>query len=322
MKCEKQLIPFIETMFHSTGNLSIKEFPVRIQESFKRVDVVSAKWLNDTHLEATAVECKLGNDWDAVGFGLNQSIAYQTVFPKVYIAAEASRNDLGHLESVLSILGIGYIQVTSDNAQIELETGKNDLLDRTYFEFQVLNRLGRLVVCSEHWGKDHTRWGPGEDKSKFWISGKEIKKCNYLYQFQEPNMLVSGINFESTPDLKKFFSSTTPAELLKILRKLPQNAYLSISEFSLDKRCRKSNISRTTRVFKKFLNELQLKDLEERFEHARAYNYYIWFLVVKKRNIQNTKPTRSELRREVAKLEKDFGVLYEFILRKIIIRKS
>lgn len=199
---EIDLVPSIEALFRSVDSYPITEYPVWIQGSWKRVEVVSARWLNNTRLETIAVECKLGNDWDAIGRGLNQALAYQTMFPKVYIATEASVGDLGHLKKILSSLGIGYIQIFGKSAHIELETGKNILSDWALFQLQVVNQLGRFAVCSEHMGESYTRQGAGEGGTRFWMSGKEKKKSEgqwkYLTPKPVPAVLTIGLQYIET----------------------------------------------------------------------------------------------------------------------------
>ena len=314
------MIPPVINMFRSMGSVPVAEYPVRIHEESKRVDVAAANWRSDIHLQAAAVECKLGSDWDAVGQALNQAIAYQTVFPEVYIAAQTSRDSLAHMETVLSDLGVGYIRVIDrETARIELEPSHNTLLNQTQFRLQVLNRLGRLVVCSKHWEGD-IRSGR-TDTTGFWIAGKVREKCNYLFRFQNAIGLRSGINFESTAGLRKFFSSTTPVDLCDVLKRLPQDAEIVIHDFITDSLGRKTPASKTKESHRWTLHQLQLEDVERIIKHAKDRRYYIWLLVVRERSIMDEQPTQGELEREVIKLEKEFGELYDYILSKIYTRK-
>ena len=66
---------------------------------------------------------------------------------------------------------------------------------------------------------------------------------------------------------------------------------------------------------------MQLEDVERIIKHAEDKKHYIWLLVVRERSILDEQPTRGELEREVIKLEKEFGELYDYILSKIYRRK-
>lgn len=322
-KNEKDFYPLVESMFEKEGNQPINEFPINVQTITKRVDVCSAKWLSDSQFETAAVECKLGDNWSAVGDGLNQALAYQIVFPKVYVAAQTPKHKLGHLNQILPTLGIGYIQFTHKEAKIVLEPGENQLFNKEQHNLQVLNKLGRYIACLELWGKERTNKGWGEKGKSFWIGGRMIHKCNLLYQFHD-NRLVSGVNFESTEHLKRLFANTTPLELLDVLQTLPRDAYLSIYDFSLDKRRRKSRASTTSQKYRFLLDSLKLTDLNTIFEHARANNYYIWFLVTKEHEYKmgHKTPTRSDLTLEITTLENEFGPLYNFIITHITRQKG
>jgi hypothetical protein len=305
-------------MFQQDGYVTVSEYPILINDKPRRVDVVAAKWLGNDSFNAIAIECKLGSDCESVGQALNQAIAYQTVFPRVYIASEASKENLGYMKTVLADLGLGYMQVISkqDPIHVILEPTDSSLYNNKQFRLHVLNQLGRLVVWNDYWGEDEVKSGKS-GLSGFWIAGRIRRKCNYLFEFISSGVMWIGINFESTEYLRKFFQSTTPSGLLDTLRKIPSDAEIIISDFKTDKHGRKTPASKVVE-WKRFpLTHIQLGDINKIFKHANEMNHYIWFLVVKEWTYLNAKMSYRTFKAEVEQLENEFKPMYDFILKNI-----
>jgi hypothetical protein len=322
---ESELSKAIERSFKEKGVASGREYPVLIQGKHKRVDVVSAKWTGEKSLEVTAVECKRGNDWEAAGQALNQAIAYQTLFPYVYVATQAPLSELEHMIDALRYQGLGYISVNQGRSKIELRASESRLLDNSSFSMQVLHRLGRFAACCSHWGIQNTRLGAGEGLKRPFISGKQIENCNYIYQFHDlgANVLRFGVNLESTRILRKLLSPERISELFNVLRKLPQNACLRIHDFEVKEGDTKKSGTKTKekpfRIIQ--LGSLRRSDLECIVKHAEDVKHYVWLLVAKDEQPTESYPTRASLEDELRRYEKEFRLFYEYITTDVRAQK-
>jgi len=312
------------------------------KEPDNRIDVAGVKWADHAKLDSLAVECKRGGSWREVGSALNQALAYKKVFPRVYIAAEASENELDHMKAVLVALGLGYLQVDLDgNVPVreimQPEESQLPLTKENRFMSVVMRRLGRYAAYQSVWNTERMRWGHGESRRRFYISGYEENHLNFLWHYIESldpttgrpphdptfgnrgEFMERGINFESTLHLKRLFESTRPQDLLDVLKKLPDDAVLKLYDFELVGG-RKTQFSRTE--FCAELGAVALRDLTEHhikrlYEYCALRRYIVWLLVVKRSLIDESEDSCRSYAEEAGTLQKEFGPLYDFILDKI-----
>jgi len=344
---EKQISEQVCRMYQGLGYTVVREFSIKVGEiPDNRIDVAAVKWSEEGLLQAIAIECKRGNSWKEVGSALNQALAYKTVFRKVYIAAETSADELGHIRGILEFLGIGYIQVwmNEDEPPKELVPPSNKgpvLFDERMSNEAVMHRLGRYAVYESFWGKNETRWGPGEKRMMFFISGMERNHLNYLFHFvdYEPNsdpessydysfnrgnpFIEIGINLESTPRIQQLFTKVSKVDMLEALKKLPDDAVLKVHAFELiGKKERKmpySSISCDPLLDIKTIRELDLKDVDRLYYRAKENcDYNIWLAVVRRIRLEDISPSQYTFQEEVKNLECGFKPFYDFVSEHVM----
>ncbi len=337
---EKQLSRQLCYKYLNDEYTVVREFSVKVGDRLvNRIDVAAVKWLEDGFLEAIAIECKRGNSWFEVGSALNQALAYKTIFPKVYIAAETTERDLGHLREVLQALGLGYIQVKVDDEKTPIEVlspsseGPN-LFDESMFNEIVVHRLGRYAAYESYWGRKETRCGPGEERKSFFISGRERKHLNYLCHFVEPNsgydtsftddasFIEIGINLESTPSIRTIFKKVPERDFLDVLKKLPHDAVLKAHPFQLMGETRRKMPYSKIKINRPIIDitridELGMKDVKRLYSESEKMRYHIWFAVVNRILLENLKISRSAYLNEVKALESDYRPFYDFVAENV-----
>lgn len=232
----------IEDMFLKKGYFSIsarKKFPSeRVHSSFgvnvhgarKKIDVVAFR-AADRDIEAKAVECKMGQTWEAAGEALGQATAYQRLFPDVYVATQATEESLKHVESLLRELGLGYISVTEDGqAQEIFPPSHNIRFNQKEYELQVKGKAIALLACHEVLGSDNFQFGRADNPCQIWVSS--LEPCNISCSIDEGDIFWFALNIESKPVVHRIFSKVEVEELYELLSNLPPSYEIWLWKFS------------------------------------------------------------------------------------------
>jgi hypothetical protein len=232
------------------------------------------------------------------------------------------------MENVLRSLGLGYIHVEmksreSGEASIVFRPEKSNIIEESRMMNQVLHPLGHLQVWKEYWGEVPTRYGAGDEQSRFWVGAYPdpigLKaRCNYLAQFHPTGSIVQGVNFESQTYLRKFFENADKAEFLDVLRSLPQDTIISQHHFEpLRNDKTKTQASKPCEGKETSLSEVDASAIRSLFRYAEEKQHAIWLLIALKSNIARRSPVRSSVLDNVKRLVGDFGPLYKFIINNI-----
>jgi len=308
---------------------TIEEYPFSIdEEKGRRIDVAAAKWSRESSLEVAAVECKRGQGWKSIETAIGQAVTYQTFFPFVYVATQTPEEGLGHMENVLRSLGLGYIHVEmksreSGEASIVFRPEKSSIIEESRMMNQVLHPLGHLLVWKEYWGEVPTRYGAGDEQSRFWVGAYPdpigLKaRCNYLAQFHPTGSIVQGVNFESQTYLRKFFENADKAEFLDVLRSIPHDAIMSQHHFEPLRDGRtKTQASKPCEGKETPLSEVDASAIRSLFRYAEEKQNAIWLLIALKSKTPRNRPRKPSILKDVKRLVGDFDPLYEFIIDNI-----
>jgi hypothetical protein len=238
---EKVLYKPIEDMFVKRGYFSISSrkklprervhspFGVDVHGVTKKVDVVAFKGIND-ELEAEAVECKLGRTWEAAGEAIGQATAYQRMFPEVYVATEASEDNLKHVESLLRQLGLGYIMVGKDKAEEIFPPSHNIRFNQKEYELQVKGKAIALLAGYEVLGIDNFQFGRADKPYQIWLSSLEA--CNITCSYNK-GVFWFGSNLEKKEAVERIFSKIKAKELYDLLHGLSSEYRFWLAKFAL-----------------------------------------------------------------------------------------
>lgn len=135
-----------------------KEFhyvPGRGLERGARPDVAGFRWQNDFEVEAVAVECKASaSPRYLMETALGQAREYQLVFPYVYLAVPALKEEnLRRLEYALRSLAMGLYVVKDDEVVEKWRAGVSLRLDYHGFLFKVRQVAAGILTYVEVVGK-------------------------------------------------------------------------------------------------------------------------------------------------------------------------
>lgn len=268
----------VEDMFFKEGYFSISarkklsgervhsSFGVSVHGVTKKIDVVAFKSI-DSEVEAKAVECKYGETWEAAGQALGQATAYQRIFPEVYVASQASEENLKHVESLLRELGLGYICVKNGKAEEVFPPGHNIRFNRKEFDLQVKGKAIALLALREALGSNF-QFGRADVPSYVWVSSLEPGNltCSILEPYGEGSFWFA-LNIERKREINKIFSKVKVKKLCKLLSSLPSNYKLWIGKFA------SYRPKKYVQEEERSVSQLKLHDIESYLNKMRKWNW-------------------------------------------------
>lgn len=171
---ESDLYPPLRTFLETNGYAVEEQLTVYSQLSGNRrdIDLAGFKWAVDGGLDAWVVEAKIGTSPTQVLGGLPQGIEYQLFSPRVSIAAEANRKEIGFAEQPLRSLGLGYICAQKNAVNEIIQPSSSPRLYRDEFQ-RVLRHVGFLRLLADGLSKEL-----GESlRSHSWVDNERSHFC-------------------------------------------------------------------------------------------------------------------------------------------------
>lgn len=289
-------------------------FGIKIDDEIKRIDVAAFKWLDDSNIEAIAVECKLGARASDAGSALYQATAYQVLFPKVYVASEAPRKELKHVESSLDQLGLGYIVVDGEIAtEIFPPARVNVRFAPRKFDRQSRSKIAAFLAFREVFQKDTQFGRDKETPDEVFLISKVFKSCNFLLKTEDQGALM-GLNLENKEPVKKFLSSVDIMDLHGLITNLGPEYHLVVKKF-----VGKKIHGRTEKWIDEPVSNITLPGLEDFksqiMKHLSGKDQCVDFQILRHVDLQSV--SRGSIVREVENMKEEIEPLYNLIVEHL-----
>jgi hypothetical protein len=291
-------------------------FPIEVNGETMIVDVAAFKWLDDSQIEAIAVECKLGKRASKAGSALYQATAYQVLFPKVYVAAEAPRKELNHVEKSLHQLGLGYIEVDGEIAT-EIFLPKHECnvrYDSAEFDRQPRSKIAAFLAFLEVFSGE-TQFGREKKMGEVFLMGKVYKSCNFLLKTENQGASM-GLNIENKEPVKKFLSSVDIRGLHSLISNLSPEYHLVVKKFVGKK---VHGITEERALIDKPVSEITLPILEDYksqiLKHLSVKDKCVDFQILRHVDLQSV--SRGSIITEVKTMKEKIEPLYNLLVKHI-----
>lgn len=332
-KNERALSEKLAADFPKRECLTVTEYGVRIHDAWKRIDVAAVKWGPRMSFEASAVEVKDAHDWFDAGDALNQALAYQCVFPSVYLASPVPESELYHIEPILRQLGLGYIEIRDPVPieRIEPSPQPPNRFNREQFLSQVKAKLGLYWAAKT--ACDDYRMGQYQKESVTpwidtpWIGGrfvrrsptsKENSSLNYLVRLlPDSNKIRYGVNLEFKSDIERFFTRCTEEEFLRVLGQLPDTTVLTILPFILynDRKMPFSQPDLEEPICNDPISEVN--NVGHIYDGVTKFRFLVWFFAHVEEQSDLENESIEEHQGRIEGMENAFAPLYDLIASKI-----
>jgi len=203
------------------------EFGVPTPEGgqWKLIDVVGARWGQQSLVDAVAVECKrAGTARDSINAALGQATDYQTCFRQVFIATEPG--ELYDKRLVLESLGLGHIVVDSVRDQAEFSSwpppAENARFNSSLHDQFVAPRLALALAFQEAFGDVVGVLRYGETRrGHIYLAKAVVGNLQWNCWWDETERTVAcGINVEHKADTRRITERLEPTLLANALREL------------------------------------------------------------------------------------------------------
>jgi hypothetical protein len=203
------------------------EFGVPTPEGgqWRLVDVVAARWGQQSLVDAVAVECKrAGSLRDSVNAALGQATDYQTCFRQVFVATEPG--ELHDKRLVLESLGLGHIVVDQVRGQAEFSswppTAENARFSSSAHDQFVAPRLALALAFQEAFEDIVSVLRYGETRrGHIYLAKAVVGNLQWNCWWDEIDRTVScGINVEHKADTRRITERLEPTLLANALREL------------------------------------------------------------------------------------------------------
>jgi len=204
------------------------EFGVPTPEGgqWRLVDVVAARWGQQSLVDAVAVECKrAGSLRDSVNGALGQATDYQTCFRQVFVATEPG--ELYDKRLVLESLGLGHIVVDQVRGQAEFSswppTAENARFSSSAHDQFVAPRLALALAFQEAFEDvgGVLRYG-GTRRGGIWLARAVVGNLQWNCWWDETDKTAaSGINVEHKADMRLITERLEPALFARALQEVP-----------------------------------------------------------------------------------------------------
>jgi len=213
------------------------EFGVPTPEGgqWRLVDVVAARWGQQSLVDAVAVECKrAGSLRDSVNAALGQATDYQTCFRQVHVATEPG--ELRDKRSVLEGLGLGHILVDTvrQEAQFSLwpPAAESVRFEPSLHDQFVAPRLAVALAFQEGFEDVAGVLRYGETRrGHIYVAKAVIRNLQWNAWWDETDRTVAcGINIEHKADVRQITERLEPTLLAEALQKLPPDYRLKASK--------------------------------------------------------------------------------------------
>lgn len=140
----------------------------------------------------------------------------------MYVASEATEENLKHVDSLLRHLGLGYITVNENRAEEIFPPGANTRFNQREFQLQVHAKAALLLAAREVFGKENFQFGRADEPSKVWVSSLEACNISSSYNSEEKNNFWFCLNLEKEA-VRRVFNTLNPEDFYNFLSKLPSD---------------------------------------------------------------------------------------------------
>ena len=192
---------------------------------WRHVDVVGAKWGQQSLVDAVAVECKrAGTARDSINAALGQATDYQTCFRQVFVATEPG--ELCDKRLVLESLGLGHIVVDQVRGQAEFSSwpppAENERFSPSAHDQFVAPRLALALAFQEAFEDIVGVLRYGETRrGRIYLAKAVVGNLQWNCWWDDRDRTVlCGINVEYKADTRRITECLEPTLLANALREL------------------------------------------------------------------------------------------------------
>jgi hypothetical protein len=223
---EKDMYQLVRQAFENQGFFTSGQFAIMhpfVKERYRKVDVAAFRWDSNVHLNAMAVEVKLGTEPATLLEAIEQASTYQLLFPSVYIAASTEREKLAFSEGILRALGLGYIQVMDKNATFIFPPQENARVYENLF-LETIRPIGVVALLTRHIDKrqNHAAYPSEWVVKSSWAYTMPVEQAQLHFCIDEKSGDVRfGCWSELKGVCKRLAQRVDPGKLVELLARVP-----------------------------------------------------------------------------------------------------